>query len=708
MSTTTPTSPGIAEEEEHTDGSSSRSLLKQKRMAVIHSYSHDAVSLDSISVSSLSEFSESHTTTETDETADRSLSSPLPLGNSVTSGDLADGLPGEVDESRSVPIPSTEVELEATLQGSYHTIDSGIIIVESVDSMQSENHSHVDKRVAESQAPRNRHKKLSDNGTELASTPEGDLDFERSLDSTLTDCGLDLKRREALHDQWSRSRVSPVGPLSGSSLGDSEVEDREGDAHGSLHVTLEPQVATSYSKVAILEGDAEPTSSLEMREEESDDSGDVKSSQSNEDGVATSYSKVAILDESQNSGEAGTDSQCANTIAVVNGAFSAVGSQTIDPDTVVGSEQSSSVELNTSNVVPPHATPSSAQGEVNNSTSTDPDPPAHSYANVCIPGSAFGGVPGHQPLDRPRSSTSPRNDKKPKPLPRNRSIDTQASMEDSFVSSLPADFHPVPTPRKTNVSTDGRGKEALVTSLPAKFEEEEESGQKRQTSHSAPPLPPPRSKRNKSRTLPPIKRPNRTTKDPESSSSPLSPPDALSLSSSSSNATNTTHHSQDSNAGDTPPSQEGDSPSYETTSNLENGVINSSASPIDPTSEPIKPTPRKRSSTHAPASNNPQSPTSSSSTSSSSSFPNPPLICRQGSTSTYDGSSSMIAQYSRTNSSSSSNQRPFSIQSPFDVISPFAFGEDKSSPPHSGMFTWSHRLQKPRKMSPIPASSESM
>ena len=701
MSTTTPTSPGIAEEEEHTDGSSSRSLLKQKRMAVIHSYSHDAVSLDSISVSSLSEFSESHTTTETDETADRSLSSPLPLGNSVTSGDLADGLPGEVDESRSVPIPSTEVELEATLQGSYHTIDSGIIIVESVDSLPSENHGHVDKRVAESQAPRNGHKKLSYNGTELASTPEGDLDFERSLDSTLTDCGLDLKRREALHDQWSMSGVSPVAPLSGCSLGDSEVEDRE--VHSSHQVTLEPQVA-------ILEGDAEPTSSLEVKEEEIDDSGDVKSSQSDEDGVATSYSKVAILDETQNSGEARTDSQCANTIATVNGAFSAVGSQTIDPDTVVGSEQSSSVELNTSTVTPPHTTPSNTQGEVNNSTTTEADPPAHSYANVCIPGSANGGVPGPQPPDRPRSSTSPRNEKKPKPLPRNRSLDTQASMEDSFASSLPADFRPVPVPRKTNVSTDGRRKEALVTSLPAKFEEEEEeSGQKRQTSHSAPPLPPPRSKRNKSRTLPPIKHPNCSTKDPESSSSPLSPPDALSLSSSSSNATNTTHHSQDSNVGDTPPSQDGDSPSYETASNLENNVINSSGSPTDPTSEPIKPTPRQRSSTHAPASSNPQSPTSSSSSTSSSfsSFPNP-LICRQGSTSTYDGSSSMIAQFSRTNSSSSSNQRPFSIQSPFDIVSPFAFGEDKSSPPRSGMFTWSHRLQKPRQKSPIPASSESM
>ena len=707
MSTTTPTSPGIAEEEEHTDGgSSTRFLLKQKRMAVIHSYTHDTVSLDSISVSSLSEFSESHTTTETDEAADRSLSSPLPLGNSLISGDLADGLPGEVDESNSVPIPSTELELEATLQGSYHTIDSGIILAESLgtcSSLLSENHSHVDRKVTENQAPRNGHETLPHDRTELASTPEGYLDFERSLDSTLTGCGLDLKRQEALHDQWSRRRGSP---LSGSSLADGEMEDRDGE--DTLHlrsshqeVTNEPDIATSYSKVAILEGDAEPTSSSEARQEESDDSGDARSNQSDEDGVATPYSKVAILDESQNRGEAATGSQCANKIATVNGVFSTVGSQAIHP-APVGSEQSPTV-------APPHSTPSSMQGEVNSPTSTEADPPTHSYANVCIPGSAFGGIPGQRPPDRPRSSTSPRDEKKPKPLPRNRSIDTQASVEDTLASSLPADFRPVPVPRKTvqtNINTDGRRNEALVTSLPAKLEEEEEeSGQKRQTSHSAPPLPPPRNKRNKSRTLPPIRHPNCSTKDPESSSSPLSPPGVLSLSFSSSDAINSTHPSQDNNVGDTHPSQDGDSPSYETASGLENVIA--SGSPTDLTSEHIKPILRKRSSTHAPASNNPQSPTSSSS-SSSSSFPNAPLICRQGSTSTYDGTSSMIAQFSRTDSSSSSNQRPFSIQSPYDVVSPFALGEDKIGLPRSGVFTWSPRLQKHRQKSPIPASSESM
>ena len=706
MSTTTPTSPGIAEEEEHTDGSSSRSLLKQKRMAVIHSYTHDTVSLDSISVSSLSEFSESHTTTETDETADRSLSSPLPLGNSVTSGDLADGLPGEVDEFNSVPIPSTELELEATLQGSYHTIDSGIILAESLgtcSSLLTENHSYVGRKVTENQAPRNRHETLPHGRTELASTPEGDLDFERSLDSTLTGCGLDLKRQEALPDQCSRRRESPS---SGSSLADGEMEDRGEDNTVHLHsshqeVTNEPDITTSYSKVAILEGDAEPTSSSEVRQEESDDSDDTRSNQSEEDGdgVATSYSKVAILDESQKRGEAATGSQCANKIATVNGVFSTVGSQAIHP-APVGSEQSPTG-------APPHSTPSSTQGEVNSPTSTEADPPTHSYANVCIPGSLFGGIPRQRPPARPRSSTSPRNEKKPKPLPRNRSIDSQASMEDTFASSLPADFRPVPVPRKTiqtKINTDGRRKEALVSSLPAKLEEEEEeSVQKRQTSHSAPPLPPPRSRRNKSRTLPPIRHPNSSTKNPESSSSPLSPPGVLSLSPSSSDAINTTHPSQDNNVGDAHPSQDGDSPSYETASGLENV----SGSPTDPTPEHIKPILRKRSSTHAPPSNNPQSPTSSSS-SSSSSFPNAPLICRQGSTSTYDGTSSMIAQFSRTNSSSSSNQRPFSIQSPYDVVSPFALGEDKSSLPFSGVFTWSPRLQKNRQKSPIPASSESM
>ena len=699
MSTTTPTSPGIAEEEEHTDGSSTRFLLKQKRMAVIHSYTHDTVSLDSISVSSLSEFSESHTTTETDETADRSLSSPLPLGNSVTSGDLADGLPGEVDESNLVPIPSTELELEATLQGSYHTIDSGIILAESLgtcSSLLTENHSHVDREVTENQAPRNRHETLPHGRTELASTPEGDLGFEKSLDSTLTGCGLDLKGQEALPDQCSRRRGSP---LSCSSLADGEMEDGGRDNTLHLHsscqeVTSEPDVATSYSKVAILKGDAEPSSSSEVRQKESDDG---RSNQSEEGGVATSYSKVAILDKSQNRGEAATGSQCANRIATMNGVFSTVGSQAIHP-APVGSEQSPTG-------APPHSTPSSMQGDVNSPTSTEADPPTHSYANVCIPGSVFGGIPGQRQPARPRSSTSPRNEKKPKPLPRNKSIDTQASVEDTFASSLPADFRPVPVPRKTpqtNIDADGRRKEALVSSLPAKLEEEEdESGQKRETSHSAPPLPPPRSKRNKSRTLPPIRHPSSSTRDPESSSSPLSPPGVLSLSSSSSD---TTHPSRDNNDGDAHPSQDGESPSYETASGLENV----SGSPTDPTSEHIKPIIRKRSSTHAPATNNPQSPTSSSSSSPSSSFPTAPLICRQGSTSTYDGTSSMIAQYSRTNSSSSSNQRPFSIQSPYDVVSPFAFGEDKSTLPLSGVFTWSPRLQQNRQKSPIPASSESM
>lgn len=683
-------------EEEGVDRAPSHSNLKQKRKDIIHGYRQDTVSLDSVSVSSQSEFSEYHTT-ETDETIDRNLSSPFG-GSLVTSGDFANGLLGEVEGpavSSSVPIPV--VELDVTMEGSCTTVDSGINLAESIGSYlpMSENN-RVDKTVTENQVSRS------------GKTSEEDLDFEGSLNSTLVDPSVELKRQEVLVGQLHRGEKATSSPNG------INTEHRSADINVSHpHTTHEEDtseypVASSYSRVAIVgpvQGIAEVVSSSVERREGGEGDLQCQASSQNENDVpiATSYSKVAILGPVQTNGE---DGNCQEEVRNGGG----------DRGRAEGGEE------------PP---PPCTQATPLAPTGTNEDLPDRSYANLFIPGGVFFGAPRLPQQGRQRSSSSPRVKKKPKPLPRHRkalsveeAIGGQISKEDKFLSSLPANFRPVPVPRKDtqpDIDTGDQEEEGFATSLPVRLEEvREKSEEEFQSRFSPPPLPPPRTKRrrNHANTLPPIRSSGFSNKDSESSPdpSPLLPPSRQHLSSSSSENVIIAHISQDSSFGDAYPSQDGDSPKDGITSgsSSENNspddvlselpcVSDAIAGSHDPESHPtisgpisFKPITRQRSLTHSPTSRSPPPSASTCLTLPSTN------IRREGSTS---GNSSMVAQCSRA-SSSSFYQRPFSMQS--DGVSPFAFGDEKANGLHSGVFTWSPRLQRQRQQSPVPASSKHM
>ena len=761
-------SPGVtvavteeAAEEESTDGTSGHSNLKQKRKDIIHGYRQDTVSLDSVSVSSQSEFSEYHTT-ETDETIDRNLSSPF--GESfVTSGDFANGLLDEVDGSSissSVPIPGVRFELDATLQGSYTTVDSGINLTESAgSSLPLDENNHVGKKETENQTSRSGEEKSPRNNT---LTSEEDVDFERSLNSTLVGPGVELKRPEVHLGQL----YGGEGFKSDSNLDDVNTRNRNGGSMcclSSAHPedACEPPVASSYSRVAIMDsvqGSVETVCSSVERKEGSDSDLQCQASNQNENGVptATSYSKVAILGPVQNSGEAGN---CQEEVKDR--------SKEEVKDYVGGRDEAGEEPPPPCTQVTPLA-PTGINGDL----------PAHSYANLYIPGGVFFGTPRLPQPGRQRSSSSPRvKKKKPKPLPRQRkaasvedNIGGQALKEESFLSSLPANFRPVPVPRRdtqSDIGTGDQGEEGFAMSLPVRLEEVREKSEERR--FSPPPLPPPRTKRkrNHANTLPPIRSSGFSTKDSGSSPdpSPLLPPSRLHLSSSSSDNVTTAHHSRDNS--DTHPARDGDSPVRDGDSPVRDGdsLVQDGDSPVRDGDSPVRDgdSPARDGDSPVQDGDSPvrdgDSPTQDSDspknamTSGSSSEHNSPddvlselptvsdaaagshptlsgpvnvitrqrslthspkshsppaanpacltlpsSIHREGSTS---GTSSMVAQGSRA--SSSSYQRPFSMQSPFDVASPFGLGEERL---HSGVFTWSPRFQQQRQTSPVPASSK--
>lgn len=401
--------------------SSSGSQQKAKRKDIMQNYHQDTVSLDSVSVSSTSEFSAAGTD-------DRSTSSPLGDGESSTSGpmDILGGGErlclngGERSLGFSDPISFNGLE-ESPLEiseSSFRTVDSGINVDRTTFSFGN------GVVVGKGSSPK------YSVGKGLSHSPK----HATGKGSTNSNTQIDRK------DQVNGGETSGQAESSEQDR-EEELSRLSGSRSGTLKEEADPLgMSGTQSERATLKGDGIQSRSDTLKEEVSKDL--------NVEELLRSCEKLSFAGRETAS--------CAEPTS--NGACSTVGSAHTSPAVAQA--------------------PNDAKTEMGGGENGSGQ---RGYANVFVarPEDRPGYVPGggvelrRSSLSRKRSkSNSPCMHRKPKPLPRksltNKQILTE-SMKNELLSSLPANFKPIPLPRPpslTNGMSSSPSKQKPLKSRP--------------------------------------------------------------------------------------------------------------------------------------------------------------------------------------------------------------------------------------------------
>ena len=432
---------------------------KHKRKALF--LNPDTVSLDSMSVSSLSEFSECPTT-GTDETPERGLCSPLAEMENERGLEPVDYFDGHPQDAESVftSLPDSPSQPPPLSIGSYATVDSGIIMPESV---QSSVFTSIGSSTAE-QLPAlilppdrgcgmadgcSRVHKPNQNGLEPTEEP----DFEKSIELD-GDSALEQERREQkLHGSWYRKKSAVFTPES-----DSEDDAEPNHSTGDLHPdSCAENILTGYSKIAILGSIKKKPATSSPPEQTTE----LHTTDSAED--VSRLDRADTITNSNAQAEDPLSTECSPVLPHRH--------QPTDTHSTTASSSGGDAT---------ETPPVSSTDLIEQSDRADLEPAWLQHSDVAI-----GDPQIPKPITKQRSFSSPRIKKKPKPLPRKfqrklHSLDNlgdapSSSRETDFLSSLPPSFKPTPASRGSReqvhqLTEEEEGKEQdLVSSLPADF-----------------------------------------------------------------------------------------------------------------------------------------------------------------------------------------------------------------------------------------------
>ena len=369
-------------------------------------YLQDTVSLDSVSVSSQSEFSECPTT----EMEERTLPSPLfensgeyPLDSGNFFDPLEPSLNAERRTSASLPIPDSQVITSSIPNGSCITVDSGINMVESTGNSLVSRNGNNDKP--------------TDSATRLLPmmlTAENreELDFEKSMESETLDHDLELRRQQAKRDELYTKGGSLLALES-----DSDSTEDLLDSPVPEQASLSPILPTSYSKIAVLESNPPNTTEPQTPPDKHQ--------------LATETEDLPLVDISESQ-------QPAQVTPLIDLCDSATSREKRSPPETVSEPTRNSLTT----MDPAQQHPEAEEGGAGTM-----------YTNLSILPYKSRQPPNSPEATRLRSSStySPGvKKKKPKPLPRATLKRGQVAREDDFTMSLPVDFRPVPAPRKNS------------------------------------------------------------------------------------------------------------------------------------------------------------------------------------------------------------------------------------------------------------------
>ena len=421
---------------ESVDGLGEKGDSKKNRNALILNYDQDDVSLESESMSSLSEFS---STTGTD---DRSIHSPIGEigGRATTPIDIMEGA-GLQDvgfDPRLMPDSGFrgDSSLEATLCASnYQLLDSGINFIEDngsvsellEDGMKVNTSAERSGTVSSTSSAKN-HGPVSVqlNGKSPGRTLQSNLSRAMSTDSPnfkKTSANV-LQRAATVDSPDTHLRTNRTGS-SGRRFWENSLVVVESDSDSEMSGPHSIPLSDDLSPHSIPNESSRPSSGVQFvigdkGQEEERHTVEQKYITSKRDDVTnepSGYSKIEVL---QPRGSSGGVSH----------------TETSTKDTT-----SSGTTLTV-----PSSEPMTSSNQ----------PPSNLYANLVFGRGVKGAsVPSPSSLVRPDSrtrskSSSPRVTKKPKPLPRTRLSIKKGRAElnkDCFVSSLPSNFKPVPPPK---------------------------------------------------------------------------------------------------------------------------------------------------------------------------------------------------------------------------------------------------------------------
>lgn len=419
--------------------SSGDHLQKAKRKEIILNYHQDTVSLDSVSVSSTSEFSSA---TGTD---DRSTCSPLGDGESSLSSVVdsvgggrvcLNGGDGVLGTGFSFSADASSLEISGS---SFLTVDSGITLdrpsaMSFASTLDGKGSSQAQVLLTGkgSAPPRAHSTGKGSSATRHSHVPKAQEDYRNGFDS-------ELEGRYKLDDT-----------LPGSSQNGTRSALEEDDIMlpgGSENGTLKSERTISSGSGTIIESGSSTlrsndTSPSPFQALESEESCSL-----NPEGIGAQ----------QPSGQ-DPNLSFAKRETISNAESTSIG--------VCGARDPNHADLSPCTDAGRHCRPvvASGKGESKDSNhlKSPRQLPSQGYANIEVDsggGSILKAGSEHSSRNQSRKrskSSSPYVRKKPKPLPR-KSLKKQATVDEIFLSSLPPNFKPAPLPRSSaGVSSNGR------------------------------------------------------------------------------------------------------------------------------------------------------------------------------------------------------------------------------------------------------------
>ncbi len=433
-------------------------------------YLPDTTSLDSMSVSSLSELSEYQ---NGDAVIHNGSPASIPLGGAslderatlsadyFSAGGLQEDKDAEERTCSSLPIPSADF-LASLPESSVTTMDSGINMAASADSSVV-----LKNRNTEGVKPSEKEASIL---LTLTASNGKELDFEKSWEKEEEDAGLEERRKAAAErGEWYRRHGSLVTPDSDSDTGEALDE--------TLRADDTTEVTTTYSKIAIISSlnPASPSPPLVST---------TTNSQPIEGGGSTEPAVGMLVDLSSTEEAMPTNPPNKTTPTAPGRAKCAVtGAGCKTPPTGKTPLEKTNVGVLVDLSEPDDIPVASSFKEnrympwiapllldenfdpVEHQHSSPNFPSSKPYLNVCVRGTGTS-----RERHRSSSTCSPGVKKrKPKPLPRNpRKLPTGKELrEEVMTQSLPVDFTSVPVPRLLNSASSGKvDREETAASLP--------------------------------------------------------------------------------------------------------------------------------------------------------------------------------------------------------------------------------------------------